>query len=327
MRVLREGDFIKTSTGKTSLNATLGNHQVMIDAIRDFYLDTGVAIGMKPAGGIRTAKQALQFLVAVKETLGDAWLTNEPLPLRGEHAAQRPPAPDREGKIGRPTRRPIISARRPSPTESMPTLVSDRKKSAARNGRPAPELIFGDLWEFDPAPETADPKLKSRYELFIGGEFVAPQTGQYFDSINPATEQKLAGNRPGRRGRRCRCRLRRRAPARLRRRDLGPRWPDATGPSTSSASPGSSRTGAREFAVAETMDGGKPIKESRDFDVPDVGGPFLLPRGLGGQAGVRRARRRGWRPWAWSARSSPGTFPSSCWPGSSRRPWPWGTAS
>jgi deoxyribose-phosphate aldolase len=77
MRVIREGDFIKTSTGKTSLNATLGNNQVMLEAIRDHYLDTGIAIGMKPAGGIRTAKQALQFLVAVKETLGDAWLTNE----------------------------------------------------------------------------------------------------------------------------------------------------------------------------------------------------------------------------------------------------------
>jgi len=76
MRVLRPGDFIKTSTGKTSLNATLGNNQVMIEAIRDFYLDTGIPIGMKPAGGIRTAKQALQFLIAVKETLGDAWLTN-----------------------------------------------------------------------------------------------------------------------------------------------------------------------------------------------------------------------------------------------------------
>jgi deoxyribose-phosphate aldolase len=77
MRAIRDGDFIKTSTGKTSLNATLGNNQVMIEAIRDFYLDTGISIGMKPAGGIRTARQALQFLVAVKETLGDAWLTNE----------------------------------------------------------------------------------------------------------------------------------------------------------------------------------------------------------------------------------------------------------
>ena len=77
MRVIRPGDFIKTSTGKTSLNATLGTNQVMIEALRDFYLDTGIPIGMKPAGGIRTAKQALQFLIAVKETLGDAWLTNE----------------------------------------------------------------------------------------------------------------------------------------------------------------------------------------------------------------------------------------------------------
>ncbi len=77
MRAIRPGDFIKTSTGKTSSNATLGNTQVMIDAIRDYYLDTGIAIGMKPAGGIRTARQALAFLVAVKETLGDAWLTSE----------------------------------------------------------------------------------------------------------------------------------------------------------------------------------------------------------------------------------------------------------
>jgi deoxyribose-phosphate aldolase len=76
MQVLRPGDFIKTSTGKTSANATLGNNQVMLEAIRDFYLATGTSVGMKPAGGIRTAKQALQFLVAVKETLGDAWLTN-----------------------------------------------------------------------------------------------------------------------------------------------------------------------------------------------------------------------------------------------------------
>ncbi len=76
MRVLRPGDFIKTSTGKTPHNATLGNNQVMLEAIRDHYLATGIEIAMKPAGGIRTSKQALQFLVAVKETLGDRWLNN-----------------------------------------------------------------------------------------------------------------------------------------------------------------------------------------------------------------------------------------------------------
>ena len=76
MRVLRADDFIKTSTGKASGSATLANTQVMLEAIRDFYLETGIPIGMKPAGGIRTAKQALHYLVAVKETLGDAWLNN-----------------------------------------------------------------------------------------------------------------------------------------------------------------------------------------------------------------------------------------------------------
>lgn len=76
MQVLREGDFIKTSTGKTSSNATLGNNQVMLDAIRDHWLATGIEIAMKPAGGIKTAKQSLQFLIAVRETLGDRWLSN-----------------------------------------------------------------------------------------------------------------------------------------------------------------------------------------------------------------------------------------------------------
>lgn len=76
MEVLRPGDFIKTSTGKVGGAATLANTQVMIEAIRDFYLETGTPIGMKPAGGIKTAKQALHYLVAVKETLGDEWLNN-----------------------------------------------------------------------------------------------------------------------------------------------------------------------------------------------------------------------------------------------------------
>lgn len=76
MRAIRAEDFIKTSTGKTSSNATLANTQVMLEAIRDHYLATGVPIGMKPAGGIQRAKQALHFLVAVKETLGDAWLNS-----------------------------------------------------------------------------------------------------------------------------------------------------------------------------------------------------------------------------------------------------------
>jgi len=68
-------DFIKTSTGKIQPAATMPVTLVMLEAIRDFFFATGVRIGMKPAGGIRNSKQALAYLVMVKETLGDDWLT------------------------------------------------------------------------------------------------------------------------------------------------------------------------------------------------------------------------------------------------------------
>jgi deoxyribose-phosphate aldolase len=68
-------DFIKTSTGKISPAATMPVTLVMLEAIRDYFYETGIRIGMKPAGGIRTAKEALAYLVMVKETLGDDWLT------------------------------------------------------------------------------------------------------------------------------------------------------------------------------------------------------------------------------------------------------------
>lgn len=68
-------DFIKTSTGKVNPAATMPVTLVMLEAIRDYFYATGIRIGMKPAGGIRTAKQALAYLVMVKETLGDDWLT------------------------------------------------------------------------------------------------------------------------------------------------------------------------------------------------------------------------------------------------------------
>jgi len=67
--------FIKTSTGKIAPAATMGVTLVMLEAIRDYYLKTGRKVGMKPAGGIKTAKQSLHYLAMVKETLGDDWLT------------------------------------------------------------------------------------------------------------------------------------------------------------------------------------------------------------------------------------------------------------
>ena len=73
---LHDGEvFIKTSTGKVQPAATMPVTLVMLEAIRDHWLATGVRMGMKPAGGIRTSKQALAYLVMVKETLGDEWLT------------------------------------------------------------------------------------------------------------------------------------------------------------------------------------------------------------------------------------------------------------
>jgi deoxyribose-phosphate aldolase len=68
-------DFIKTSTGKIQPAATLPVTLVMLEAIRDVYEETGRRIGMKPAGGIRYAKQAVQYLVLLNETLGPEWLT------------------------------------------------------------------------------------------------------------------------------------------------------------------------------------------------------------------------------------------------------------
>ena len=72
---IQDGEvFIKTSTGKVSPAATMPVTLVMLDVIREYFDETGIRIGMKPAGGIRTAKQALHYLVMVKETLGNEWL-------------------------------------------------------------------------------------------------------------------------------------------------------------------------------------------------------------------------------------------------------------
>ena len=70
-------DFIKTSTGKIQPAATMPVTLVMLEAIRDHYFATGEMVGMKPAGGISKSKLALHYLIMVKETLGEEWLTNE----------------------------------------------------------------------------------------------------------------------------------------------------------------------------------------------------------------------------------------------------------
>lgn len=75
--LLAGADFIKTSTGKVAVNATMPVVLLMLEAVRDHYLETGTLVGVKAAGGIRTAKDALRYLVMVAETCGDRWMTPE----------------------------------------------------------------------------------------------------------------------------------------------------------------------------------------------------------------------------------------------------------
>jgi deoxyribose-phosphate aldolase len=74
LAMLAGGDFIKTSTGKISPAATLPVTMIMLEAVRDFHDSTGRQVGVKPAGGIRTTKDAIRHLVTVNETAGDDWL-------------------------------------------------------------------------------------------------------------------------------------------------------------------------------------------------------------------------------------------------------------
>ncbi|TVR99466.1 MAG: aldehyde dehydrogenase family protein, partial [Phycisphaerales bacterium] len=126
---------------------------------------------------------------------------------------------------------------------------------------PTPAVEFGSAWDYAPAPETTKVEIADRYGLFIGGEFVEPASGKRFASVNPASEATLseiaeAGGADVDR-------------AVAAAREALPAW---------AALPGRERgkylfriarriqERARELAVLETMDGGKPIKESRDVD-------------------------------------------------------------
>ena len=74
LAMLAGGDFIKTSTGKVAPAATLPVTLLMLEAVRDWYAATGQRIGVKPAGGIKTTKDAIKYLVVVAETVGEEWL-------------------------------------------------------------------------------------------------------------------------------------------------------------------------------------------------------------------------------------------------------------
>ena len=149
----------------------------------------------------------------------------------------------------------------------------DHRKALAPRDR---LLNFGDKWRYAAAPEASDYiQLKPRYSLFINGKFVAPHSGKYFSSINPATEGKLAEIAEGD----------------AHDVDLAVKSARAAYKNVWGKMPGRERgkylyriarlvqEKARELAVLETMDGGKTIKESRDVDLPLVAAHFFYYAG------------------------------------------------
>jgi aldehyde dehydrogenase (NAD+) len=158
---------------------------------------------------------------------------------------------------------------------SIKPVPAPRKNGRGRPASP-PTPDFDGLWEYAPAPESTDHfKIDSRYGLFIGGEFVAPRSGKYFDTINPATEAKLAEvAEAGEADVDAAVKAAQRAYEKYWRKMA----PKERGKYIYRISR-MLQEKAREFAVLETMNGGKPIKESRDIDVPLAAAHFFYYAG------------------------------------------------
>ena len=169
-------------------------------------------------------------------------------------------------------------ARKTPNSKAVIPVVSEKSLNGGRIALPVAErrLSFGEKWSYAPAPEAHDYiQLKKRYQLFINGKFVAPHSGKYFPSINPATEETLAEI----------------AEADAYDVDQAVKAARAAYKNVWSKMPGRERgkylyriarliqEKARELAVLETMDGGKTIKESRDVDLPLVAAHFFYYAG------------------------------------------------
>jgi aldehyde dehydrogenase (NAD+) len=152
-----------------------------------------------------------------------------------------------------------------------------KKSAPAKTARvkQAPALDFGSAWEYAAAPESMRPKIQASYDLFINGKFVKPSSGNYFPTINPANESELAKV----------------AQANAKDVDAAVRaargayegvWGKMSGQERGKYLFRIARIlqeKARELAVLETLDGGKPIKESRDVDLPLVAAHFFYHAG------------------------------------------------
>ena len=141
--------------------------------------------------------------------------------------------------------------------------------------RPDNKLAFTDGWQYSPAPESTDHiRVAKKYDLFIGGEFVAPAQGRYFETVNPATERRLS--RVGRGTAEDVDRA-----VKAARKAFGP-WSRMKAAERGKYIYRIARIlqeRAREFAVIESLDGGKPIRESRDIDIPLAAAHFFYYAG------------------------------------------------
>src|SRR3989442_754210 len=137
-------------------------------------------------------------------------------------------------------------------------------------------LVFGNKWDYAPAPESFDYiKIPPRHELFIDGKFVAPHSGKYFESLNPATEETLSEIASA-------DEVDVDAAVKAARRAYEKVWREMSGRERGKYLYRIARIiqeKSRELAVLETIDGGKPIKESRDVDLPLVAAHFFYYAG------------------------------------------------
>ena len=174
-----------------------------------------------------------------------------------------------------------------------------------KTGTELPALDFGRAWDYAPAPEAIDHvRIAPRQELFVGGEWRAPRSGKYFDTSSPSTEQKLA------------------EVAEADERDIDDAVQAARRAYDKywSRMPGSERAKyvfriaraiqekARELAIVESMDGGKPIKESRDVDLPLAAAHFFYHAGWADKLDYA-FHGRAWRPLGVAGQIIPWNFP------------------
>ena len=268
LSMLGGGDFIKTSTGKISPAATLPVTLIMLEAVRD-WRETDRRDGRREARGRHPHQQGRHQVPGERQRGRRRGLARQPLvPLRRLEPAQRPDPAAPADAHRRLLRRRLRGRRLPQPLLTTP----DRPRPSTTDRGTRTMSPF----EYAPAPESrAVVDIASSYGLYIGGQFVEATGGAPFKTVNPATEEVLA--------------------------EVSEASADDVDAAVTAARTAYTRVWsrmsgadrgkylfriarilqerAREFAVLETLDNGKPIKEARDVDLPLAAAHFFYHAG------------------------------------------------